>query len=445
MTTAQVGIGSFWQEAEVTATITRVKYQAPRGTEDLLPGKSEIWVWLESQFREVCGLFGYQEVRTPTFEDTELFVRGLGEGTDVVSKETYTFLDRGGRSITLKPEGTAGAVRAYLENNLGASGQICRLYYITPVFRYERPQKGRLRESHQVGVELLGSPSPEADFEVIDLTRRWYESIGLAGISIKLNSLGMEKCRSDYRNALLEFARPLLVDLGEEFKAKCERNPLRLLDSKDEKLRTALMDAPLLPDFWEDETRIHQERLQELLNLMKIRFELDPRLVRGLDYYTKTVFEVHSDQIGSQSALCGGGRYDGLVKECGGPETAAVGVAMGMERAHMALEAINRLPKIENKNLCFAICLSENKSKFLEIVSQLRDSKLNVLLDNNFKSAKSQFRQADSCGARFALIIGDEEILSNQVKIKDLMSGEEAMYSTEVVASVILDAQAPSV
>ena len=419
-----------------------MKYQAPRGTEDLIPGQSQIWVWLEEQFRQVCRLYGYEEIRTPTFEDTELFFRGLGEGTDIVSKETYTFLDRGGRSITLKPEGTAGAVRAFIEHNLGASGQISRLFYITPIFRYERPQKGRLRESHQVGIELLGSESPEADAEVIDLTLRWYKTIGLSDVSIKLNSLGMELCRGKYREALLEFAKPILADMGDEFRDKCIKNPLRLLDSKDEKLREAMQSAPKLSEFWEPETKQHHETLESLLNELQIPFSIDFKLVRGLDYYTKTVFEVHSDQIGSQSALCGGGRYDGLVKECGGPDTPAVGVAMGIERAFMALEATNSLRKQFQTPDTFAVCITENRERFFSIVTQIRNAGISVIVDTNFRSAKSQFRQADSSGAKFAIVVGDEELASGHVKLKDLKTGEEAMYS---VAEVVVVVQASAV
>lgn len=414
-----------------------MKYQAPRGTEDLIPGQSQVWVWLEEQFRKVCELYGYKEIRTPTFEDTELFLRGLGEATDIVSKETYTFIDRGDRSLTLKPEGTAGAVRSYLEHNLGASGQITRLFYITPIFRYERPQKGRFREAHQVGIELIGSSSPEADAEVIDLTLRWYKSIGIEGASVKLNSLGMELCRGKYREALLEYAMVYLNDMSEEFRERCIKNPLRLLDSKDEKLIEAMQAAPILSDYWEDESREHHEELQSLLKAMNIPFVNDPRLVRGLDYYTKTVFEVHSDQIGSQSALCGGGRYDGLVKQCGGPETPAVGVAMGIERAFMVLEATDKLPKLKNSPDVFAVCITENREQFFAIATQLRDAGISVEMDTNFRSAKSQFRQADSSGARFALVVGDEELASGQIKLKDLQSGEEAMHSPAEAVAVV--------
>src|SRR5688572_13796332 len=286
-----------------------MRFQAPRGTEDVLPGQSERWQWLEAAFRRVCALYDYREIRTPTFEDTQLFNR-LGEGSDVVSKEMYTFEDRGGRSITLKAEGTAPAVRAYIEGSVGAPGQITRLYYTTPVFRYDRPQKGRFREHHQAGVELLGSASASADAEVIDLTTRFYREIGLGDLVVLVNSLGGAACREAYTAALMEFARPQLAGMAAEFRERCEKNPLRLLDSKDAELKEALMGAPQIDEFWEDETRAAFGEFTALLDALGIAYEHAPRLVRGLDYYTGMVFEVESTALGAQSALCGGGRYD---------------------------------------------------------------------------------------------------------------------------------------
>lgn len=410
-----------------------MKYQAPRGTEDILPEESAQWQWLEGVFRSVCRLYGYKEIRTPTFEDTDLFVRGLGETSDAVNKEMYTFIDRGGRSITLKPEATAPVARAYVEHSLGHSGQISRLYYITPIYRYERPQKGRLRQSHQTGVELLGSSAPDADAEIIDLTVRFYKTLGLNEVNIKLNSLGMNECRAKYREALLNYSKNFIKDYPEDFRERCEKNPLRLLDSKDEKLKAFMMEAPLISDYFEHETKEHFGKLQELLIKLEIDFHLDARLVRGLDYYTKTVFEVQSKSLGAQNALCGGGRYDDLIEKCGGHPTPAVGVAMGIERALMVLRTSIDLSSFTETPLAFAVCLTDNRAEFWKIIQSLRDENLSIECDTESRSAKSQFRQADKSGAKFAIIIGDDELKNNQVKLKNLATGEETIEDKKII------------
>lgn len=415
-----------------------MRFQAPRGTEDVLPGQSERWQWLEAAFRRVCALYDFREIRTPTFEDTQLFHR-VGEGSDVVSKEMYTFEDKGGRSMTLKAEGTAPAVRAYIEHSLGAPGQITRLYYLTPIFRYDRPQKGRLREHHQAGVELLGSTSPTADAEVIDLTTRFYAELGLGDLVVRLNSLGDGSSRARYTAALLEFARPVLVDLAPEYRERCERNPLRLLDSKDEAVQNALTDAPTIDGFIDDESRTHFESLQGALTTLGIRFEINPRLVRGLDYYNRTVFEVHSSALGAQSQLCGGGRYDGLVAECGGASTPAVGMGLGIERALLVLESMDKLPEPAAGPEVFAICLTENRDAFMNVVAGLRRQNISVQTDPDTRSAKSQFRQADRVGASAALVIGDDELASGNATLKWLSSGDEKKVPIANLAAVLRD------
>lgn len=414
-----------------------MKFQAPKGTEDILPADSARWRWLEQHFQRVCSLYGYGEIRTPVFEDTALFERGIGEGTDIVHKEMYTFLDRGERSITLKPEGTAPAIRAYIEHSLGAPGVITRLYYITPVYRYERPQKGRLREHHQCGVELLGSSSPDADAEVIDLTVRFYRAIGLGSLSVRLNSLGNDECRAAYRSALLEFARPALLALPAEFRARCEQNPLRMLDAKDETLREVMVSAPKIQDFLEPESKAHFETLQKRLTTLRIPFELDSRLVRGLDYYSKTVFEVQTESLGAQNALCGGGRYDALVERVGGSPTPAVGVGLGIERALMLLEANAALPPDEKTTTAFLVALTDNRTAICEQLKLLRDSGVAVESDPEFRSAKSQFRQADKSGAKFAVVIGDDELSTKIATIKELATGSEQKVPFEQVASLL--------
>lgn len=402
-----------------------MKFQAPRGTEDVLPDVSPQWRWLEDIFRNICHLYGYKEIRTPTFEVTELFARGLGEGTDVVAKEMYTFLDKGDRSITLKPEGTAGVIRAYLEHSLGGQGTLTKLFYITPIFRYERPAKGRLRESHQVGLELIGASSPESDAEVIEITTRFYEDLGFDKQLVKLNSLGEKSCRQRYREALSEFARPLAKDFPIDFRERWERNPLRLLDSKDPSIIEAMQDAPNILEYLEDDSKAHFESVQSSLSALGISFRVEPRLVRGLDYYTRTVFEVESAFLGAQNALCGGGRYDGLVEAFGGPPTPAVGVAMGIERALLALETMGFRSSYEDPLDLFVVCLTDSRSEFLKCVSELRRLGISVLTDLEFRSAKSQFRQADKSGARFALVLGDEELDSGSYTLKNLVTGQE--------------------
>lgn len=416
-----------------------MRFQAPRGTQDILPGMVEKWHWLEQVFRRICDLYDYREVRTPTFEDTRLFLR-LGDGSDVVSKEMYTFTDRGDRSITLKPEGTAPAVRAYIENSLGAPGQLTRLYYITPIFRYDRPQKGRYRESHQSGVELIGSLAPSADAEVIGLTSRFYNALGLTGTVVKVNSLGDSQCRAQYTKALLEYAEPFLASASTEFRMKCEANPLRLLDSKDEDIQRALAEAPTIDAFLEPESKQHFEAMLAELEAMDIAYEVSPRLVRGLDYYTRTVFEVQSSALGAQNSLCGGGRYDGLIEECGGPATPAVGVAMGIERALIALEDMGLLPECPSHPSVFAICLSPDRSSFVRLVSNLRDQGIRTATDPEARSAKSQFRQADKAGARLVVVVGDDEIASQTATVKDLQTSVETKVPFDRLASHILDA-----
>jgi histidyl-tRNA synthetase len=402
-----------------------MRFQAPRGTEDILPGTSEAWVWLENRFRQECDLYGYREIRTPTFEDTALFQR-LGQGSDVVSKEMYDFLDRGGRSMTLKPEGTAPAIRAYIEHSLGGQGAITKLFYITPVFRYGRPQKGRLRESHQVGIELIGPGGPEADVEIIEFTSRFYRSLDLQDVVVSINSIGQVACRERYCDALLAFATPLLKDMPPEARLNYEQNPLRMLDTKDETLKARLLEAPDIGDYLEPESKTHFESVLAGLSALNVRYEVDKRLVRGLDYYTKTVFEVLSFALGAQSALCGGGRYDGLVRECGGADTPAVGVAMGIERALLVLADKGKVPSAAVAPGVFCVCLTENRLQFLKLLQAVRDRGLRAESDLDFRSAKSQFRQADKSGAEFAIVLGDDELAANVVTLRELSNGEES-------------------
>lgn len=412
-----------------------MRFQAPRGTEDVLPGDSYRWRRLENEFLAVAERYGYLELRTPVFEDTQLFVRSSGETSDIVTKQMYTFLDKGDRSLTLKPEGTAPAVRAVIEHNLCPPGSIARLAYVTPIFRYERPQKGRLREAHQVGLELLGSEAPDADAEVIELTVRFYEQLGLDA-TVLLNSLGRESCRVAYREALLSFAKPLIGDLPQETRARAEANPLRLLDSKDPAMIAAMADAPAIDTCWEPETRVRHERLLELLGEAGVRHAIEPSLVRGLDYYTETVFEVQSELIGAQSALCGGGRYDGLVKDLGGPPTPAVGVAMGIERALLAMEA-GGVEWLECGAAVFAISMLGCERDLRARVRDLRADGLRVLVDIEGRSFNAQLRQAGKSGARYALILGPDEISQGMETLRDLATGEQRTIPRAEVGRVL--------
>lgn len=414
-----------------------MRIQAPRGTEDVTPDLAPRWRHLEETFRALAAQYGYGEIRTPTFEDTSLFVRGVGDTTDIVTKELYSFKDKGDRDISLKPEGTAGAVRAALEHNLCPAGTVLRLSYVTPIFRYERPQKGRMREAHQVGLEVLGSSSPVADAEVMEVTSRLYAALGLTETVVVLNSLGRDECRAAYRAKVLEHMAAYLADQTEELKAKAQRNPLRLLDSKDPAAKEALQGLPPITDYLEDDSRTHFERVQQLLTDAGIAYRLDPGVVRGLDYYTGTVFEVHSTALGAKSELCGGGRYDNLVKELGGPDTPAVGVGMGIERALIVLEAAVLLPEAPRPEAFVIAAGAEAENGVLALARELRGAGLTALVDPSARSLKSQLGQADKAKARLALILGMDEIEKGIVQVRLLDKSERLdVPRADIVAKV---------
>ena len=349
---------------------------------------------------------------------------GVGDTTDIVTKELYDFRDKGDREIALKPEGTAGAVRAVMEHSLCPPGTVLKLAYLTPIFRYERPQKGRLREAHQVGLEILGSPNPAADAEVIEVTSRFYAALGLTETVVVLNSLGRDACRAAFRARVLDHMAAYLEDQPEEARAKAHRNPLRLLDTKDPVGREALAGLPPITDFLEPEERVHFERVQALLEEADIAYRLDPGVVRGLDYYTGTVFEVHSTALGAKSELCGGGRYDGLVKSLGGADTPAVGVGMGVERALIVLEAAGLLPETPRPDAFVIAAGPEAEATARRLARELREAGLAVLADPNARSLKSQLGQADKAKARLALIVGSDEIARGVLQIRLLDRSE---------------------
>ncbi len=416
-----------------------MRYQAPRGTEDVLPADSFKWQRIETTFRDLARLYGYHELRTPTFEDTDVFLRTAGETSDIVSKEMYTFLDKGDRSITLKPEGTAPAMRALLEHNLCPPGVVARMYYIIPIFRYGRPQKGRLREAHQVGLELVGSPSATADAEIIEITMRFYQALGITDAVAKINSIGRQECRSRFGAAILENMGSFLATQPTDYQERLRKNPLRLLDSKDADAQNAIQSLPPVTEFLEPESRARFENLQELLSNANVPFEVAPEIVRGLDYYTETVFEVLSTKLGAQSSLCGGGRYDDLIKDMGGPPTPSVGVAMGIERAIIVMDEAGLWADGAPPDVFVVQASLEAFTTCQSLVRNLRAAGVVTLLDIDGKSMKSQLRQADKSGARIALILGEDELSRNTVQLKKLGSSEQIEVPLQGIEQQVLN------
>jgi len=403
-----------------------MRFQAPRGTEDVLPDRAHVWQWIEREFRALTHAYGYREIRTPVFEDTELFIRSAGETSDVVSKEMYEFKDKGDRSLTLKPESTAPAMRALVEHNLCPQGTVTRLCYVSSAhYRYDRPQKGRLREHHQCGIELVGSPSPAADAEVIEVAVRFLQRLGLTDVAVRLNSIGRDECRQRYREVLLEHARSYLEQAAEDVREKALKNPLRLLDSKDPAAQELMATAPSILDYLEDDSLARFTELQALLSAAEIPYVVAPEIVRGLDYYTETVFEVLSSNLGAQSAMCGGGRYDNLIKELGGSALPSVGFGMGVERLILVLESIGALPAAPRPKVFIAYHGEELRAEAFAIVRQLRAKGIAVVTDVDARSLKSQLRQADKSGAEFVAVLGEDEIASGTVSLKHMDSGDQ--------------------
>ncbi|MGI6037166.1 MAG: histidine--tRNA ligase [Limnochordia bacterium] len=401
-------------------------FSAPRGTRDLLPEETQKWQYMEEVIRRVCGQFAYQEIRTPIFEHTELFERGIGEATDIVEKEMYTFSDRGGRSLTLRPEGTAPVVRAYLENKLYGTAGPARLYYYGPMFRYERPQAGRYRQFHQLGIEAIGSQSPMVDAECIDLATSIFREMGLVDLHIQLNSIGCPQCRPNYREKLKELTKPHLEGLCSSCQSRWERNPMRILDCKEEGCQERLAGLPGMDEYLCSECADHLAELQSYLQALEIPYEMNPRLVRGFDYYTKTVFEVISSDIGAQAAIAGGGRYDGLVEECGGKPTPAVGFAAGLERILLALEAAGKkLPTLDQVDVFVAFLGSGTGPVALEIAQGLRKQGRRVEVEVQGRSLKAQLKRADRLGVQEVIIVGEGELERGEVTIRDMETGEQ--------------------
>lgn len=414
-----------------------MSYQLPRGTHDVLPSEVTTWQWLERTFADLAHKYGFEEIRTPMFEDTALFERSSGETSDVVTKEMYTFQDRGDRSLTLKPEGTAPVLRAYLQHKLGFPNQVTKLWYLTPFFRYERPQKGRYRQAHQLGLELIGAKGMTADAEVIEITTRFYQEIGIKDVVVLVNSIGGPATRLAYRDAILETMAGYISSIEPENRERIMKNPLRLVDSKDPAVIDLLQTAPKISDFLDAESRARFNELQELLNRAGIKFRHAPEIVRGLDYYSDTVFEVHSEFLGAQGALCGGGRYNGLMKELGGPETPSVGVGIGMERAQIVLESMGLMRPAPQPDAYVAAATPDAWTSAEDLVRELRRAGLAAQSSLDRVALKNQFKEADRIGARFAIVIGTDELAAGQVSLRDLASGEQRLVARSEVLGIL--------
>ncbi|MDE6372500.1 MAG: histidine--tRNA ligase [Clostridia bacterium] len=398
----------------------------PKGTKDVLPSESYKWHYIENTVREVARLFGANEVRTPTFEHTELFLRGVGDTTDIVNKEMYTFEDKGNRSITLKPEGTAGVARAFIENSLFNAPQPTKMYYITPVFRYERPQAGRLREHHQFGVEFYGSFAPQADVEVMSLAKSIFAKLGIKDLQLNINSIGCKSCRKDYNKALKDYFSSKIDKMCCTCKDRLDKNPLRILDCKEETCKAIVKDAPSTIDYLCDECKSHHESVCKGLTSIGLDYVVNPRIVRGLDYYTRTVFEFISTGIGAQGTVCGGGRYNDLVEQVGGKPTPAVGFGMGIERLIMVLESLNlSIGKPYAPAVYIAPMSEDAKDVALTLANDLRANGISAEFDIMDRSFKAQMKYADKLSAQFVAIIGEDELKADKVAIKNMKTGEQ--------------------
>ena len=412
--------------------------QAPRGTKDVLPTESYRWQYLEAKMRAAAAEAGFREVRTPVFEHTELFARGVGDTTDIVQKEMYTFKDKGERSITLKPEGTAGAVRAFLESNLYAEPLPCKMYYLAaPIFRYEAPQAGRLREHHQFGLECFGAKDATADAELILLAYRLLSDLGVSNLSVNINSIGCPNCRPKYNDVLRGYLKDHLDELCEDCRNRYERNPLRVLDCKQAKCQSVVTQAPILLDYLDDECRQHFEELQACLQAMKVPYQINHKIVRGLDYYTKTVFELITKTKAGNLTVCGGGRYDHLVEQLGGPDTPAVGFGMGIERVLALLDGEGVVIPRPAQYDVFVTYMGEHRLDAFRLVQVFREAGLKADMDHCSRSLKAQFKYANKTGSPVTATIGDEEAASGTVKLRNMTSREEVTVPVAEAAETI--------
>lgn len=409
---------------------------APKGTKDIMPDQVYKWHYIEKKWKEICERYGFKEIRTPIFEHTELFQRGVGDTTDIVQKEMYTFNDHGGRSITLKPEGTSPAVRAFIEHKQYAEVQPIKIYYDIPCFRYEKPQSGRLRQFHQFGVETFGTANMVADAEIIAIGYDFLTSMGVTDLTLEINSVGCPECRAKHRKALKEFLAPKYDQLCDTCKSRYEKNPMRILDCKSPIDQELVQGAPMMVDFLCDDCKNAFEELQKNLEALEIPFVVNPKIVRGLDYYTKTAFEFVTNSLGAQGTVCGGGRYDNLVEEVGGPPIPGVGFGLGKERLLMLMEANGvEIPKPSDCDVFIATMGEAAKLYGQKLLFDLRRNGIKCQIDDLQRNFKGQFKYADRLGAKLAVVIGDNELETGVVTLKDMENGTQHEVKFEELLS----------
>lgn len=403
--------------------------KAPRGTKDIIPAEAYKWNYLEEKFRDLCRLYGYEEIRTPVFEHTELFKRGVGDTTDIVQKEMYTFKDRGDRDLTLKPEGTAGVIRAFIENKMYAETQPTKLFYITPCFRYERPQSGRQRQFHQFGVEAIGSDTPSLDAEVISLAMQFLGEAGLKDLTVSINSVGCPVCREDYNRLLKDYLATKADVLCDLCNDRRDKNPMRVIDCKNETCQANIVDIPLMADHLCDNCKDHFEQLKSYLDEMDIKYVVDKKIVRGLDYYKRTAFEIISNDLGAQSTVCGGGRYDGLVEQIGGPSGySGIGFGLGAERLLLTLEANGVEIGNPNHTDIFVVTIGDKaKLKSFSILKDLRKNHISADKDHLDRSLKAQFKYSNKINAKYTIVIGDDELDKDKTTLKNMETGDQKL------------------
>ena len=401
-----------------------------KGTQDILPDQSTIWQDLELTIQKIMDCYGYKEIRTPAFEHSEVFSQGVGQETDIVSKEMYSWTDQGGDNLTLKPELTAPVARSFIQHNLGVKNSINKLYYIDALFRRERPQKGRYRQFHQFGIEVFGSENPETDVEVIALAMYVFHKLGLKELTLQLNSIGSQECRNNYRNAIKNFLAPHFDQLSQTSQDRYNNNPLRILDTKSPDEKEILKDAPNISNYWTIDDKNHFDEVCNLLKHIKIDYQLSPNLVRGLDYYTRTTFEITSNELGAQNAICGGGRYDGLVEKLGGKPTPGIGFAAGIERLLLASSSDNKLRNIQ----IYIVGIGNDvRSTMIKLAEELRSNDIRTSFDYLRRSMKAQMREANKLGAQYAIIIGEDELKDKSVIIKDLSTSNQEKITLDSV------------
>jgi histidyl-tRNA synthetase len=413
--------------------------KAPKGTKDVLPDQLYKWTYVESVFRDFCARYGFKEIRTPVFEHTELFSRGVGQTTDIVQKQMYTFDDYAKRSLTLRPEGTAPVVRAFVEHKLYAEAQLSKYFYEIPCFRYEQPQSGRLREFHQFGVEIFGTANMMADADVIAIAYDFLTFVGIKKMRLCINSIGCPKCRKEYRAKLQDYLKPLYDELCDTCKTRFDKNPMRILDCKSLECRNMVDKAPRMLDYICEECAGDFAELKKNLDAYGIPYQIDPDIVRGLDYYTKTAFEFVSDSIGAQGTVCGGGRYDHLIEELGGPPITGVGFGLGIERLLLQLESEEvEIKKPSPPHAFIAYMGEEPRLAAMRLLKGLRDKGYRVEIDCSGKSFKGQMKSADRSGARYALIIGEDELAAGNVAVKDMTTGEQRLVTAEAAENGVV-------